>query len=319
MNGKNILVLGQGVTGLTAAWKLLAAGHQVTIWSKEASGQFPNTSSSAYAMWVPVKVDSDPRIERWTNETYAELAALAGDSKTGVVMRRIVVLKSHKDEPWFSGQPWFRHGQGDEVPAGYADANVYDKAPVVDPLTYLPWLHAQVVAAGGKFDCKTVERLSDCPAEFDFVINCTGLGSRKLAADQTLVPERVQVITVKANGFDRVVIDDDGPNKRACIVPHGSYIKLGGVFDGAQEGTEVEAAHTRDILERCKKMVPGFSAELVDVQSQIRAVRPERSLPRVELDKSSGRAIVHNYGHDGMGYLLSLGIGNEVVALVAAG
>src|SRR5271170_2971314 len=102
MNRKNVLVLGAGVSGLTTALRLLQAGHKVTIWSKEQPGQFPSTSISAYAMWVPVKVDSDPRIERWTDESYAAFEQLSRDAATGVSMRRIFTLKSQHEEPWFA-------------------------------------------------------------------------------------------------------------------------------------------------------------------------------------------------------------------------
>jgi D-amino-acid oxidase len=308
MRKQNVLIIGSGVAGLTTALRLLQDGHAVTIWSKEPEGVHAHT-------WVPVRIDSDPRIERWTNESFDAFEQLALDAETGVAMRPIFVLKPERSESWYAGH---RHARPDEIPTQYADAHVLDAAPVIDPPKYLTWLRAEVVTAGGVIEQRTVADLADVPSEFEVVINCAGLGARELANDPGVVPERVQVLTVKATGLDRVVIDDEGPNKRACAVPHGDYIKLGGVFDGANESLEVDDALTQDILDRCNRMVPGLNATLADVISVIRAIRPERSLPRVEQTTlPDGRRLVHNYGHDGMGYILSHGIADEIAGYLA--
>lgn len=321
MNKKHVLILGKGVSGLTTALQLLRAGHRVTIWSKEPAGQHPNTSLNAYAMWVPVTIAADARVERWTDETFIELEKLSHRPGTGVVMRQIVVLKQHYDEPWYAGKfAGFRHARPDELSNQYKDANVLEAAPVIDPAVYLPWLETQVLAAGGLIEQKTVKQLSDCPPEYSVVVNCAGLGARQLANDKTLFPERVQVVTIKPNGFDKVVIDDDGPNKRACIVPHAGYIKIGAYFDGNNEELLVDDNVTKDILERCRKMAPGFKADPEDVLSVVRALRPERPLTRVEVDQqatNNGQMIVHCYGHDGMGYLSSWGIAAEIAGYLA--
>jgi D-amino-acid oxidase len=320
MNSKNVLILGAGVSGLTTALKLLQAAHKVTIWSKEPDGDFPSTSSNAYAMWVPVKIDSDPRVERWADESFSEFEKLSHSPSTGVAMKEIFVLRQTHEEPWYAKKlACFRHARAEEISADYKDAHVLDAAPVIDPPVYLSWLRKEVLAAGGSFVQRTVENFSDCPSEYSAIINCTGLGARQLVGDKELHPERVQVVKIKSNGFDKVVIDDEGPNKRACIVPHDDYIKLGAVFDGEKESLEVDDTLTKDILERCSRMVPGFKAELADVLSVARALRPERALTRVEVEKlADGRSVVHNYGHDGMGYILSHGIAAEIVGYLNA-
>ena len=78
MTKRNILVIGAGISGLTAALKLLQAGHKVTIYSKEAAGVHPHTSFNAYAIWVPVRVDSDTRIEPWTDDSFDEFVVNRG-------------------------------------------------------------------------------------------------------------------------------------------------------------------------------------------------------------------------------------------------
>jgi D-amino-acid oxidase len=316
---KKILVIGSGVSGLTTACRLQSAGYDVTIWSKEAPGTFPNTSASAYAMWVPVRIDADPRVERWTNESFAKFEMLAQHADTGVKMREIFVLKTTVEEPWFAKTlKGFRHARAGEISSEYADAHVYDKAPAIDTSVYLPWLEKKFTKGGGKIVQREIRSFDECSG-FDIVVNCAGLGARELCNDTTLFPERVQTLTIKSNGFDKVVIDDEGPNKRSCIVPHGDYIKIGGVFTGNNESLTVDDAGTADILARAKKMVPGFKADASDVISVSVAMRPERPLTRVETDKlPDGRLLIHNYGHDGMGYILSYGIAEEVLSYVHA-
>lgn len=313
---KNLLVIGAGVSGMTTALKLAQAGHKVSVWSRESGASFSDGSLNAYAMWWPVTDPAQPRLEPWADVTYARLSALAQDPATGVQMRKIFSLQTSAGNPWFAKLPFYRNAQPGEISAEYADAFVLDQAPVVDPEVYLPWLRKQLELAGVTFEQRTVDSLSAFPAEFDALINCTSLGSRKLAGDGGLYPSRFQVVKIKHNGFDRVVFDDGGPNSRACIVPHRNYIKLGAVVDEHIETTEIDDAATADILRRCCKMVPGFNADLADVLNVTRACRPERATVRVEPEIVGNRLVVHNYGHDGMGYILSIGIAEEIVNLL---
>lgn len=293
---KNVLIIGTGVSGLTTALKLLQAGYAVTLWSKEGTDAHAHTSASAYAMWVPVVFD--PRLKVWSDQGLVALRALSGHPATGVVLRQITRLNAEGNI-----------------------GDVIENAPVIDPPVYLDFLRAQVVTAGGVIEKRTIAALADAPASFDVVVNCAGLAARELASDPAVHADRVQVVTIKANGFDRVVIDDEGPNKRACVVPHAGYIKLGGVFDGKKETLETDDSLVQDILDRCNRIAPGLNARREDVLSVIRAARPEREgwLPRVEKTTlDDGRTLVHNYGHDGMGFILSHGIADEIVTYLAS-
>ena len=46
-------------------------------------------------------------------------------------------------------------------------------------------------------------------------------------------------------------------------------------------------------------------------------LRPSRSEVRLEVDRSDGRMVIHNYGHGGAGVTLSWGCADEVVDLVS--
>lgn len=318
---KNVLVVGAGVSGLSVAAELLAAGHRVTLYAREPEGELPSGSANAYAMWVPVKVDSDPRIEEWTDHTLHVLRKLAADPSYGICLRSIFQLKTDTATPWFAEKlkGEFRQARADEISCQYAGAHVLENSPVVDPPVYLKRLRQEILSRGGLFRSCELASLEDSPQEFELVVNCSSLGARTLASDASLFPQRMQVLKVRANGFPHVVIDDEGPNKRACVVPHRDYIKLGAVFDLDGESLEVDEKLSSDIIARCNKMVPGLNVQPSDVLSVHRALRPERPLPRVENSAlADGRTLIHNYGHDGMGYILSAGIAASIANWVAA-
>lgn len=320
MKNKNVLVIGSGVSGLSSALFLLKAGFNVTILSKEAAGQLPLTSANAYAMWVPVNMDADPRIKTWCFDSLKEFREFAKFFGSGVVLRDIFQLQTHKVNPWFDGVADFRFARAGEIPEDYTTALVLENSPVIDPSTYLPWLSSEVLAAGGIFKQDRITCL-DSFGEFDIVINCTGSASRQLALDALVFEDQVLTVKVKNHGrLHRVVIDDEGPNKRACVVPQGNYIRLGALFGDKAAAASTEES-VADILSRCNRIAPELRATADDVIDVICAPRPERQgwLPRVELEKrASGNLVIHNYGHDGMGYLLSIGIAKELVSMVRA-
>ncbi len=316
---KKALVIGYGITGRSNALALAEAGFEVTCWASEPAEQLPITSANAYAIWVPVRMD-DARIEHWTNVTYERLRELATDPATGVELRQMLKLKrKHEERPWFKEMSIYRDARPEELThKGYVEGFVIDPVPVIDPPTYLRWLHERLVSLGVKFEQREVESFDEIPAEFQHVVNCTGLGAKKLTGDKGLFAERVQVLKVRQPEAPwRTVIIEEAAN--TCFVPHAGYIKLGGKIGGGVT-LDPDPLVTADIIARVEAMVPGFKVAAEDVLSVTCAFRPETASggPRVELETlRSGRRIVHCYGHDGMGYLLSLGIAEYVTGLLA--
>lgn len=77
-----------------------------------------------------------------------------------------------------------------------------------EPSFLLPYLYERIKAAGGRIERKRIESFEEV-ANFDVVINCTGLGAQVLITDDVeLKPVRGQVIRVKAPWINEVILDD---------------------------------------------------------------------------------------------------------------
>nr|BBH91069.1 hypothetical protein KTC_58200 [Thermosporothrix sp. COM3] len=222
------------------------------------------------------------------------------------------------------GDPWwleavesFRHATPDELPAGYADGYVFE-TPVIDTSRYLPYLMQVFQQEGGLITRETVTTLGDALTEYPIVINCSGLGARELVGDRDIHAGRGQTIRIKQKGFQRVIVDDEGPNKLAYIVPRTSDIILGGVDEENNENTSIIPEQNSGILQRCANLAPQFAnLKPEDILSVQCGLRPLRSRIRLEAERPvPDRLLVHNYGHGGSGVTLSWGCATEVVTLV---
>lgn len=322
MKQSKVLIIGSGVAGLTTAKAILEAGqgHHVTICSKETPNQNPETSANAYALWVPYKDDIDPRIEGWTDASLAAFQEISRESDSGVILRNNYNLQTQRHDPWYADKySFFRHAVDGEVTDEYVDAWVLENVPVIDPPKYLLWLKVKLAMLGACFTQKEFKDFETMPTGYDVVINCTGGGAVDLVGDDQITPLHLQVVTVENNGFDRVVVDDVGPNSMVCIVPHGDYIKVGAVMSEGLDQPFVDDFATLDILERCSKVHPDFKVSARNVINVVCASRPNRDRPRVELDSlSDGRPLIHNYGHGSTGFITSHGVAATIVQEIAA-
>lgn len=74
----------------------------------------------------------------------------------------------------------------------------------------LPYLFKRFTAAGGNFKLRhisSIEQLAD-EEDYDVIINCSGLGAKKLVNDNEVKPVRGQVIRVEAPWIYEVILDD---------------------------------------------------------------------------------------------------------------
>jgi D-amino-acid oxidase len=312
-----ILVIGAGVSGLTTATCLAEAGWTMRVIAQRPPGQ--STSAMAGASWGPYMVE-DQRILRWSRVTRLALEEISAEPGTGVrLVNGIEAVDAPMEPPeWAVEVPDFRpclREELDALPAKYVSGWRYT-IPLVDMPNYLDYLEKRLAGAGVQVELETVRSLADVAGRADVLVNCSGLGARKLVPDAAVYPIRGHLVVVENPGVDQFFQDDTHDGELTYILPHGRRVVLGGCaienLDGAPPVHEI----ARGIIERCAVIEPVLrDAPVLDYLVGLRPTRHEVRTERVDLD---GVPVVHNYGHGGSGVTLSWGCAHEVLDLVNA-
>lgn len=304
------LVVGAGVSGLTAALQLREAGHAVEIWTRDWPAE--TVSSVAAAIWYPYRADPPDRVLRWSAVSLRAFTRLANDPETGVVMRDgVEAFREPAPDPWWaSAVPGFRRAEPSELPRDAADGYAL-RLPVVDMSVYLGWLRQRVEDRGVRLVRRAIVDLRETRGVADVVVNCTGLAAREVADDPEVYGVRGQIQVVRAPGVSRFLIDDAGST---YVIPRVSDVVLGGTAEEHVDVATTDAATAQAIRQRCERLVPGLAG--APVLADRVGIRPCRSTVRLEAETVGGQRVVHNYGHGGSGVTLSWGGAEEVVGLV---
>jgi D-amino-acid oxidase len=295
------IVVGAGVVGLTTAVCLREAGVQADVVARELP--LDTTSAVAAALWYPYRALPAERVTAWSAATYEQLARLAGVPGSGVRMRvGTELLAPGAPDPWWrAAVPDLRR----------TAEGLRFTCPAVDMSVHLPWLQARLRALGGTLERRTIGALDELDA--DVVVNCAGLGARELAADDSLVAVRGQVVRVAAPSVEEWLLDQSDPERLVYVVPRERDVVLGGTADEGTEDREPDPATSAAIHARCAALVPALrDAPVVGVALGLRPARPS-----VRLEAEG--PIVHCYGHGGAGVTLAWGCAVEVAVLLGAG
>jgi D-amino-acid oxidase len=283
-----VTVVGAGIIGLTCARALREAGHDVRVIARDE----PTVSGVAGGLWLPYATARDERVLGWALETLDWLQAQGHPV--------VEYLHLERDEPWWLDAlpaDRVRHARANELPAGYGRGWV---ARVV--LVELP----RHLEALGLHEVEH-EDVTSLEAIDGLVVNCTGLGARVLAGDETLTAARGQVVHVRAPAGTPCVCDEDS---LTYVLPRADVCVVGGTHQPDDEDTTVRPEETAAILARAAALVPGLAgAPVLGARAGLRPVRADG--PRVARDGD----VIHCYGHGGSGLTLSWGCAQEVVAL----
>jgi len=293
------------VVGLSCAVRLAEEGHRVDVLARDLP--LETTSVIAAALWYPYLAEPRDRVVGWGAETYRALADLVRVEGSGVrMLAGTEVLAEPTEDPWWA--PAVPDLRRVVAPAGYADAWSFH-APVVDMPVYLRWLAGRLADLGG-----TVTRLSlaELPVSEDVVVDCAGLGARRLAGDLDVRPVRGQVVLVEGVELDRWSLDSAGPT---YVVPRSDQIVVGGTEQRGDWSRTPSPETADEILLRATRLVPELARARV-VGHRV-GLRPARPAVRLEADHALGGRVVHCYGHGGAGVTLSWGCADEVTRLVA--
>ncbi|MGI9643957.1 MAG: FAD-dependent oxidoreductase [Ilumatobacteraceae bacterium] len=301
-----VTVVGAGVSGLTTAVVLKRAGFDVQVITDRPPDEL--VSWVAGAIWtIPDLVGEQPNAG-WAmraREVFADLAERFGTGVSSLYHRDLF-----RDDPgpvWWEATPWVERL---DPPDGYACA-LGVLGFIIDPSEYLSWLRQELESLGGTVTNRHLASLDEVDGD---VVNASGLGAERLAADTGMYPIRGQVVAVIAPNVDDGVSDESDPDRIAYVYPRQREVILGGVRQIGVADHAADPAETERILADTAVLDPRLTgARIVDVRV---GLRPGRDRVRVELEPDGARRIVHNYGHAGQGYLLSWGCAEQVLTLL---
>ena len=188
--------------------------------------------------------------------------------------------------------------------------------PLIDVPVYMPWLRSNIQKKGAEFKVIELASISDVPADYDVIINCSGLGAKTLVNDPTVFPIRGQIVRLERpehiNNSYRVVHEPPG---LTLILPRSGDLLLGGTTSDSDFNTDPSDDDTQEIINRCSRVLPELK-NLKVLGSQA-ALRPGRETVRLESEVlDNGKVLIHNYGHGGSGYTIGYGCADDVLQIV---
>jgi len=325
---------------------MLRAGHPVTIWARELP---PNTTSNqAAAIWFPYLAKPREKVDPWAKFTLEFFREhIVPDPASGCTSILVHDLYDKRVEtPWWAGAvDNYQRLDASQLPKGYVDGFEVESV-VIDTSIYMDYLVSWFKRLGGEVAQREVKDIREALDYCKLVVNCTGLGSRKLFRDKRLYPVRGQTVKVRPNGAKLALLDDRGPNSLAYIIPRSHDIVLGGTAQENDWELAPRAADREDILRKAAAIDPRFAK--VEILSEGVGLRPARPAVRLEAERIGGErgygfasesysdlvllkrsavsdsinksvstadrtgTVIHNYGHGGAGFTLSWGCAEEV-------
>ena len=320
-------IIGAGVSGLTCGVVFAERQWKVSIFADETGQQ--TTSAAAAAVWFPYDAEPAEKIIPWALTTHERLRNLSRDPRTGVSMIEIRQFTRTGEIPipdWARNlgahsiseggaidrlplRPGVAHGRSRDtrVPpiftSGYALT-----VPLIDTSIYLDYLTDRFCKAGGMIQSTHINKVEEIPSNFDLIINCAGIGARKLVHDPELEPHRGQVVIVSKLDLTQAIVCDDSPLMYA--IPRARDCLFGGT-NSLSDRREPSAADTNAIVSECSRVLGIGRPRVTAVKVGLRPFR--KAGVRLEREKlPDGRTVVHNYGHGGAGFTLSWACAEDV-------
>ncbi len=338
-----VAILGAGVIGLTAALHLVQRYQKeeldVTLIAERFSPNVLSDKSGAIFFLGPWSSSDEDQLSCYRQETehqfkswlcnsfefFRSLVASPENAEVGISLVQGYALWSRTyPDPWWKNLVFgFRRVplNSDEaktfrVPSDCAEIWSYGTFTIETTLL-LQWLLKKSQNLGCKVEKRKVNDLSELTSSYDVVINATGLSScKELVRDSSLYPVRGQCVLAHApwvkNWFAYYKPDDT----HTAVIPRGSDIVLGGIAEKGNWEEEVDKAVTTDILKRCQEMIPSLRG--AKVLKSWAGLRPGRDRIRLEAcEEDNGSVVIHCYGHQGKGVMLSWGCAMNIGDLIS--
>ena len=305
-------IIGAGVSGLTVGIEFLENGcKEVELISYDFH---PNINSSvAAAVWVPYKVEPVSRAKEWCAVSFRKFQELARDDSTGVSWINCTQVYKKEDVTI----DWMSLTRQVESPKYLSESYktvVTNRIPLIDTTFYMEWLMKKFISLGGKVTHKKVKHLSELCQPETIIVNCSGLGSRELASDESLSSVSGQILTARLpQGLESAIGYDENPEELTYVVPRrkSQTVIIGGTAIENDEDSHPDEILAKKIWARAIKLCPQLAKVDRSTVKHVKGFRPVRPSVRVELEMIHGTPVIHNYGHGGGGFAISWGCAKE--------
>lgn len=299
---KKATVVGCGIVGLTTAIALQEKGFRVRLVAKE---KFAETlSHKVGAIWFPFEVHPVAKAIIWGSNAYQRYTNEMFPGNGVSFIPFTVVYDENSNTSWRNRLPKgaVRDATPEELPNGAKTALVAT-VPLAEPPLYLPHLFDRFLNAGGSFQNTEVVSLEEVTALDDLVVNCTGLGAKKLCKDDEMTAMRGQIL--RCSKLDAPsCVNSTQPGSLTYIINRSTDCIVGGTDYLDDWNTKVEQADTDLIFSRFK--AAGLSSSEPVILETLVGLRPRRTEVRFEFDPDYSN-VFHNYGHGGAGFTVAWG------------
>lgn len=251
-----VAVLGAGVMGLTAATLLREAGYDVHIY---AASLHWTTSDVAGGQFCPSFVEHLPaenkKFDDILRTSFNEHCARIGQ---GFGVSRRVNYSTKPTGTDFDKVPEDVIPKPTEYPSlpfSHLKVKGYGyQTLLIEPPIFLSTLRAGL-SAGDMFTRCMFENLDDISKlEEGIVVNCTGLGAKKLFSDEKMVPIKGQLVLVKPQpALNYLFSSGDG----VYVFPRTDHVVVGGSFKRDVDDNTVDPRVSKQILEKAKAVFAG--------------------------------------------------------------
>lgn len=327
---QSVAIIGAGVSGLTCGVVFAERGYRTEIFAEEIV--LRTTSAAAGALWYPYDTGPVDAVTAWALQSYQIFLELSQKPDTGVSMIELrtfsrtgeiqiptwaVPLGARRLDssalatglrPVPSGAqplttpPTFRSGFAMTV-------------PLMDTTIYLDYLVKRFREAGGLLDGNVhLEKLEEIGSGFELVINCSGIGAKRLVPDPDLEPHRGQVAIVAKLDMSCAIVCDDPPLMYA--IPRAQDCVFGGTNE-VSDNPDGDPAETERIVAECGRVLNIEVPKILTTRVGLRPFRKSGVCLRADRLRD-GRPVLHNYGHGGAGFTLSWGCAQRVFDLAGA-
>lgn len=254
---RQVAVLGCGAVGLATARLFQDHGFAVTIYARELP---PDTVSNiAGALWAPAYlIEREHQAEAFAIELAAALRyshryfQTLPDQRHGLRWIPLYLLSS-RPQPglswdWAVTPELFRaytHRPGTH-PFGDRHAHEF-RLLMIEPSIYLPALIEAFRGAGGRIEVRGFDHVDAVTALPEpVVVNCTGLGSRSLFGDESMLPIKGQLTVLTPQPQIDYGVIDGGAG--LYMFPRRDGLQLGGTRVRGDWSTQADPAESARLL-----------------------------------------------------------------------